>query len=60
MCFSFEVSIATFIISWTISFYLLSKKLTRNQKDSVILLLLFSSIQFVDAILWYIKMEKII
>ena len=58
MCFSFEVSIGTFITSWTISLYLLTKKLTVKQKQSVIFLMLFSSIQVLDAILWYIKMKK--
>ena len=58
MCFSFEVSLGTFITSWTISLYLLTKKLTEHQKHSVIFLMLFSSIQALDAILWYIKMKK--
>ena len=48
MCFSFEVSLGTFITSWTISLYLLTKKLTIIQKQNVIF----------DAILWYIKMKK--
>ena len=58
MCFSLEVSIGTFIVSWGISFYLLSKKLTKKQKQNVIFLMIFSSIQFADAILWLIKMKK--
>ena len=58
MCFSFEVSITTFIISWSIAFYLLNKNLTLKQKKNVIMLMIFSSMQIVDAILWYIKMKK--
>ena len=58
MCFSFEISIGTFLVSWTISLYLLNKNLTMKQKHNVIFLMIFSSIQLADAILWYIKMEK--
>lgn len=59
MCFSFEVSLATGILSWSIGLYLLNnKKLTPSQRKDVIFLLIFSSMQFADAILWYIKMEK--
>ena len=58
MCFSFRVSIGTFIVSWGIALYLLSKKLTKNQRHNVIFLMIFSSIQLADAILWLIKMKK--
>ena len=58
MCFSFEVSIATFIISWSISLYLLRKNLTKYQRQNIIFLMIFSSIQLADAILWYNKMKK--
>lgn len=58
MCFSFEVSLATFITSWSISIYLLTKKLNKTQKQNIIILMIFSSMQLVDAVLWYIKMEK--
>jgi len=58
MCFSFEISIGTFIISWSISLYLLNKDLTNKQKQNVILLMIFSSIQLADAILWFNKMKK--
>lgn len=58
MCFSFEVSLATGIFSWSVGLYLLNKKLTKTQRQNVIYLLIFSSMQFLDAILWYIKMEK--
>ncbi len=58
MCFSFEVSLATGIFSWSIGLYLLTQKLNKIQKQNVIFLLIFSSMQFADAILWYIEMEK--
>ena len=58
MCFSFEISIGTFLVSWTISLYLLNKNLTMKQKHNIIFLMIFSTIQLADAILWYIKMEK--
>lgn len=58
MCFSFEISLGTFITSWSISLYLLTKKLTTIQKQNVIFLMIFSSIQGLDAILWYNKMKK--
>ena len=58
MCFSLEVSLGTGIFSWAVCFYLLQKDLTLIQQQYVIFLLIFSSIQFADAILWYIKMEK--
>lgn len=58
MCFSFRVSIGTFIVSWGISLYLLSKKLTKKQRQNVIFLMIFSSMQLADAVLWLIKMKK--
>jgi hypothetical protein len=58
MCFSFEVSIATFVISWSISLYLLRKNLTKYQRQNIIFLMIFSSIQLTDAILWYNKMKR--
>ena len=58
MCFSLEVSLGTGIFSWAVCFYLLQKNLTLKQRQYVIFLLIFSSIQFADAILWYHKMEK--
>lgn len=58
MCFNFEVSIGTFLLSWSISIYLLSKGLNKKQKQNVIFLMIFSCIQLADAILWYNKMKK--
>jgi len=58
MCFSFEISLGTFLLSWSISLYLLTKKLTTIQKQNVIFLMIISSIQALDAILWYNKMKK--
>ena len=57
MCFSFEISIITFIISWSISLYLLNKGLSNDKKQHIIFLMIFSSIQLTDAILWYNKMQ---
>ena len=59
MCFSFEISLGTGIFSWSVGLYLLNNvKLTKKQYHDVIFLLIFSSMQFADAILWYINMEK--
>ena len=60
MCFSFEISIGTFLFSWGISLYLLNKGLSleQKQKQNVICLMIFSTIQLADAILWYNKMKK--
>ncbi len=58
MCFSFEISITTFIVSWCISIYLLNKDLNEIQRKNVIFLLIFSSMQFADSILWLINMKK--
>ena len=58
MCFSFEVSIATFLISWSISLYLLKRGVSIVNKKEVIFLMIFSSIQLTDAILWYNKMKR--
>ena len=51
MCFSFGVSLGTFAFSWLISLYLLNKGLTVNQRHNVIFLMIFSSMQLVDAVL---------
>ena len=53
MCFSFEVSLATGLFSWSIGLFLLTKKLTKQACLNVSLI--FSSMQFADAILWYNK-----
>ena len=58
MCFSFQVSVGSFIVAWGISLYLLRKKLTMIQKQNVIFLMIFSLMQIPDAILWFIKMKK--
>ena len=57
MCFSFEVSISTFIVSWGISIYLLNKGLVKWKKQNVIFLMIFPTIQIADAILWYNNMD---
>ena len=58
MCFSFEISLLTGLFSWSVGLYLLTKNLTLKQRNNVIFLLIFSSMQFADAILWYIKMKN--
>ncbi len=58
MCFSFEVSIGTFLITWFISLILLQKKLNIKQKQNIIFLMIFSTMQLVDAIFWYIDMKE--
>ena len=58
MCFSFEVSLATGLFSWSIGLFLLTKKLTKQARLKVYFLLIFSSMQFADAILWYNKMRR--
>lgn len=60
MCFSFEISIGTFITSWGISLYLLNNKKNLNTKqiNDIYFLMIFSTMQLADAILWFIKMKK--
>ena len=58
MCFSFEISMITFIVSWTISIYLLQKNINKVKRQNVIALMIFSSMQLVDAILHYINMKR--
>jgi len=59
MCFSFEVSLGTFLFSWSVSLYLLNKKsLNKSQTQNIYFLMIYSSIQAIDAILWYINMKK--
>ena len=58
MCFSLEISLATGIFSWSVCLYLLRKDLTIKQYHYVIFLLIFSSMQFADAILWYQDMKQ--
>ena len=58
MCFNFKTSITTFFISWLISIYiLLFKNLNIKQKHEIIFLMIYSSMQLVDAILWYNNMK---
>tara|TARA_B100000989_G_scaffold253640_1_gene202122 strand:- start:517 stop:1083 length:567 start_codon:yes stop_codon:yes gene_type:complete len=58
MCFSFKVSFATFVFSWSSCIYLLNKGLTDKNRKSVIFLMIFSSMQASDAILWYTGVKK--
>ena len=58
MCFSFEISIASFIFSWGSSFYLMRRHLTKYQFNSLVFLMIFSSMQLADALLWWDGMKK--
>ena len=51
MCFSFEVSIGTFLFSWISSLYLLTKKLKKKDQQTIIFVMIFSSMQL--AMLFY-------
>lgn len=58
MCFSFRVSLGTFIFSWSTCIYLLNKGLSESNRHNVIFMMIFSSMQLSDAILWYTGMKK--
>ena len=59
MCFSSEVSLGTFVFSWAASLYVINtRSLNFIQLNNVYLLMIFSSMQLVDFILWSIKMKK--
>ena len=59
MCFSFEVSLGTFAFSWSSALYLLqTKTLTKAAYHNIIKLLIFSTVQLLDAILWWNKMKR--
>lgn len=61
MCFSFEVSLSTGIVCWTIailSLYYHTPSRRRETRLSAWFLLIFSAMQFFDAILWKIKFAE--
>ena len=59
MCFSFEVSLGTFVFSWSSALYILyNKKLPTYAYHNIIKLLIVSSMQLLDAILWWNKMRR--
>lgn len=59
MCFNFEVSLGTGIFSWISGLYVLSKKnISYETRKHTLFLLVFSLMQFSDAILWFIEMKK--
>jgi len=59
MCYSFEISLGTGIVSWIVSiFILVNRTLSEKERKSIIFFMIFSSMQFIDAILWYIKLKK--
>ena len=59
MCFSFEVSILTGVFMLAICMYILKYgKNSKETRNAIYMLLLLSSIQFADALLWFYKLEK--
>ena len=58
MCWNFEISLATGIFSWNAARLLLQKKQPQYVINNAYFLMLFSSMQFIDAILWYIDVKK--
>jgi len=59
MCFSFEISLGTFVFSWSSALYLLhTKSLTTNAYHNIIKLLILSLMQLLDAILWWTKIKR--
>jgi hypothetical protein len=58
MCFSFEVSLGSFIFSWGTALYFLTKKLSTEQYHSILFLLIFSTVQLADALLWWDNMQR--
>jgi len=48
MCFSFRVSIITFLFTWISSLYLLTKNLKKKESQSIILLMMFGSMKLID------------
>ncbi len=49
---------STLIFSWSSALYLLTKKLTKSEKYNIYFLIIFSSMQLADSILWLTKMKK--
>lgn len=58
MCFNWKVSLGTLIFTWSSALYLLSKKLTKSQQNNIYFLMIFSSIQLADTILWLNNMKQ--
>ena len=58
MCYNFEVSLGTGIAAYTLGYVLFQRNLTEKETQYVIAFLIFTSIQFVDAVLWFSGMKK--
>ena len=58
MCFSFEVSLGSFIFSWGTALYFLTKKLSTEQYHSILFLMIFSTMQLADTFLWWDNMKR--
>ena len=48
----------TFLFSWAVSIYLLTKNLNITAQHDVIFLMIFSSMQLIDGIFWKIDVKK--
>ena len=57
MCYNFQVSLGTGIAAYTLGYVLLQRNLTEKETQYVIAFLIFTSMQFVDAILWFTEMK---
>jgi len=57
MCWSFEVSVLTGLISYSIALYIWLRNI-KNDRWHAIILLTFSSIQWMDAVLWKSKQSS--
>jgi hypothetical protein len=57
MCWSFEVSAITGLVSYSIAFYIWKRNFGNDRWNSIILFT-FSSIQWMDAIIWYFDKKK--
>lgn len=60
MCYSLRISLLTGVFSWFVGLSVLlsrSSSNATNLRENAIMLLLFSSMQFADAALWYVKLR---
>lgn len=57
MCYNLEVSFGSGLLSYILCFLILQRKLTIKERQNVYFVLIFSSMQFVDTLLWYSGMK---
>ena len=58
MCYSLEVSLGSGLLSYLLCYLILQRKLTIKEKKNIYFLLIFSSMQFSDTLLWYSGMKR--